>query len=273
VTAELAADGERVTTRGVELSYSERGAGVPVALVHETATSGDVWSTVARAIGERARAISYDRRGWGSSTAPDGYQRTTIEEQSEDLAELLQALDASPAVVCGTGIGAVIALDLLLRRPELVVGGLLIEPPVFGLLPEATEALSEDRVELERAVADSGAVGALGLYLSGGLQALGAGTGRLPSALTADARERPGSVFAELGASSAWAMPLLRFAAAERPSVIVSAPSTPPLLREAGKALAARLASSETVDLDVARTPPHVGAPDEVAKLGLGLAG
>jgi pimeloyl-ACP methyl ester carboxylesterase len=262
-----------ITARGVELSYSRRGSGAPVLLVHETATSGAVWNAVARAVAEEAQAIAYDRRGWGASTAPEGYERTTIEEQSEDLAVLIEALEAAPAVLCGAGTGAVIALDLLLRRADLVTGAVLVEPPVFGLLPEATEALSDDRVLLEQAVADNGSFGALGLYLSGDLQALGAGSGRLPSALTADARERPASVFAELGASSAWAMPLLRFAAAERPSIVVAARSTPPLLREAGKALAARLAGSETADLDVARTPPHVGAPDDVARLALDLAG
>ena len=100
------------------------------------------------------------------------------------------------------------------------------------------------------------------LYLSGGLTALGSGAGSPSTALTADARERPAILFAELGAPSGWSMPLLRLAAAERPSLIVTAQSTPPLLREAAKALAARLAGSESRDLEVARTPPHVGAPE-----------
>ena len=47
-----------------------------------------------------------------------------------------------------------IALDLLLRRPELVAGTLLIEPPLLQLLPAATEALSEDRRRLEIAAGD-----------------------------------------------------------------------------------------------------------------------
>jgi len=258
--------------RGVELSYSERGSGPAVVLVHETATSSAVWAAVERAIGESARAISYDRRGWGASTAPEGYERTTIEEHSEDAAVLVEGLDAAPSVVCGAGIGAVIALDLLLRRPELVSGALLIEPPVLGLLPEATTALSDDRVALENAVREHGPYGAVTLYLSGGLSVLGAGSGRLPTALTADAREQPGSVFAELGATTIWSMPLLRFAEAQRPSLIVTAPSTPPLVREAARALASRLAHSDVAEIEVARTPPHVGAPEGVATLALGLA-
>jgi pimeloyl-ACP methyl ester carboxylesterase len=57
--------------RGVELNWSEQGSGDPVLLVHETATSARVWDRVVEAIAESGRAIAYDRRGWGGSSAPD----------------------------------------------------------------------------------------------------------------------------------------------------------------------------------------------------------
>jgi pimeloyl-ACP methyl ester carboxylesterase len=258
--------------RGVELSWSERGEGSPVLLIHETATGAAAWEPMASAISERARAISYDRRGWGASSAPPGYQRTTIEEQSEDAAALVESLGAGPALLCGAGMGGVIALDLSLRRPELVACSLLVEPDALALLPAATEALSQDRRALEIAVAEQGAEGAVTLYLSGGLAALGAGSGRLPEALTAESRRRPAGIFAELGAAARWSMPLARLADADRPSLIVTAPSTPPLLREAARALQARLGASEGREVEAVRTPPHIGAPEEVAALALELA-
>jgi pimeloyl-ACP methyl ester carboxylesterase len=258
--------------RGVELSWSDRGEGSPVLLIHETATGAAAWEAVASAISDRARAVSYDRRGWGASSAPPGYQRTTVEEQSEDAAVLIESLAAGPTLLCGAGIGGVIALDLSLRRPELVTGSVLVEPDALALLPAATEALSEDRRALEAAVAERGAEGAVALYLSGGLAALGAGSGRLPEALTAESRRRPAGIFAELGAAARWSMPLARLADAERPSLIVTASSTPPLLREAARALQARLGESEGREVEAARTPPHLGAPKEVAALALELA-
>jgi pimeloyl-ACP methyl ester carboxylesterase len=258
--------------RGVELSWTERGEGPLVLLIHETATGGATWDPVGRALSEQARAIAYDRRGWGASSAPPGYQRTTIEEQSEDAAVLIESLGTGPALLCGAGIGAVIALDLSLRRPELVAGSVLVEPDALALLPEATEALSEDRQALEGAIAQRGAEGAVALYLSGWLAALGAGLDRLPTALTLEARNRPAGIFAELGAAAAWTMPLVRLADAERPSTIVTAPSTPPLLREAARALQGRLGASETVEVAGSRTPPHIGAPGEVADVVLELA-
>jgi hypothetical protein len=110
------------------------------------------------------------------------------------------------------------------------------------------------------------------LYLSGGLTALGAGLGRLPPPLTVESRRRPAGIFAELGAAARWSMPLARLAEAQRRSLIVTAPSTPPLLREAAGALRARLGESERREVEAARTPPHLGAPDEVAQLALELA-
>jgi pimeloyl-ACP methyl ester carboxylesterase len=258
--------------RGVELSWTERGKGGLVLLIHETATGASAWDTVRMALSERARAVAYDRRGWGDSSAPPGYQRTTIEEQSEDAAVLIGSLGAGPAVLCGAGIGAVIALDLAIRRPELIAGSVLVEPDALALLPEATEALSDDRQALEAAVAERGAEGAVAIYLSGRLAALGAGLDRLPTALTAGARRKPAGIFAELGAAAAWTMPLVRLADADRPSRIVVAPSTPPLLHEAARALQGRLGASETVEVAARRTPPHIGAPDEVASMILGLA-
>jgi pimeloyl-ACP methyl ester carboxylesterase len=257
--------------RGVELSWRQSGSGAAVLLLHETGTTADAWEPVAGTLGEPVRAILYDRRGWGASSAPDDYRRTTIEEQSEDAASLIEALAAAPAVLCGAGIGAVIALDLLLRRPELLAGAVLVEPILLQLIPEANEALADDRRALER-IAAEGREAVVDLYLSGGLAALGAGAGRLPAALGAPARERPTSLLAELGAATTWSLPPGRLRAATRRSVIVTSAATPPLLVDAAGALASRLRSSEERRVDSPETPPHLGAPEAVAAIVVELA-
>jgi pimeloyl-ACP methyl ester carboxylesterase len=166
----------------------------------------------------------------------------------------------------------VIALDLLLRRPELVTGAVLIEPPLLGLLPAATEILSDDRVRLHEALASGGAQEAIRLYLSGTLEALGPGIGRLDDAATSGARERPAVLFAELGATAAWSTPLSRLTDASRPSVIVTGPSTPSLVRDAAAALEQRLADSTVREVDCGAEAPYLGAPTEVAEAVLGLS-
>ncbi len=251
--------------RGVELAWSERGQGPPVLLIHETAATRAVWDPLAEALAREFRAISYDRRGWGESSEPEDYRRTTIEEQSEDAAAVLEAAADDPAVVCGAGVGAVIALDLLLRRGELASAAVLIEPMLLQFTSLATEALSEDRHRLEIAAGNRENV--IDVYLSGGLPALGPGVGRMPEATAEAARARPRSVLAELGIPAGWRMPLARLATADRPSAIVTAESTPPLLHEAARSLGARLAHGNEREVSSPQAPPHVGAAAEVAAI------
>jgi pimeloyl-ACP methyl ester carboxylesterase len=251
--------------RGVEIAWSERGQGPAVLLIHETAATGAVWEPLAEALSQDFRAISYDRRGWGASSEPDDYRRTTIEEQSEDAAALIEAVADEPVIAGGAGVGAVIALDLLLRRAELVTAAVLIEPPLLQLIPVATEALSQDRRRLEVAAGNRESV--IDVYLSGGLPALGAGVARTPDETAAAARQRPASAVAELGITAGWRMPLPRLASADRPSAVITAESTPPLLREASAALATRLAEASAREVSSPQSPPHVGAAAEVASV------
>jgi pimeloyl-ACP methyl ester carboxylesterase len=249
--------------RGIEIGWSERGQGPPVLLIHETAATAAVWGPLAETLATHFRAISYDRRGWGESSEPDDYRRTTIEEQSEDAGALIEAVGDEPVIACGAGVGAVIALDLLLRRAELISAAVLIEPPLLQLLPVATEALSQDRRRLEIAAGNRESV--IDVYLTGGLPALGPGVARTPEKTTAAARERPSSLVAELGIPAGWRMPLPRLSSAERPSAVVIAESTPPLVRGASEALATRLAHARLRELSSAQAPPHIGAAAEVA--------
>jgi pimeloyl-ACP methyl ester carboxylesterase len=251
--------------RGVEIAWSERGRGPTVLLIHETAATAAVWDPLAEPLANDFRTISYDRRGWGDSSEPEDYRRTTVEEQSEDAAALIEAVVDEPVIVVGAGVGAVIALDLLLRRAELVSATVVIEPPLLQLIPVATEALSQDRRRLEVAAGNHESV--IDVYLSGGLPALGPGVARTPDKSAAAARQRPASVLAELGIPADWRMPLPRLTGADRPSAVITAESTPPLLREASAALAARLAEASSREVSSPQAPPHVGAPAEVASV------
>ena len=249
---------------GVDLAHWERGSGPGVLFIHETATGGEIWSPLAEQLERSARSISYDRRGWGSSEAPPAYSRTTIEEQSEDAAELLEALGAGPSLLCGAGLGAVATLDLLLRCPHLVSGAVLIEPPLLAFVPGATEGLSADRIAIEEALRHGGPEAALDLYLAGGLPFFGPGAERIPAEVAAGARQRPLSLFAELGAVPAWSLRLDRLGAVEVPTRVVVSATTPPPVRAAATELVARLRCSEVVEVG-GDGLPHLTAVAELA--------
>lgn len=239
--------------------------------MHESAGSAEIWRPLAAAMTSRTRVIAPDRRGWGGSEAPQPYLRTTIEEHSEDAAALLVELDAAPAILCGAGLGAVVALDLMLRRADLVEGAVLIEPPLLAYVPEATDGLSADRAEIERAVREAGPAGAVDLYLEGGLPYLGPGAGRLPREIGDLARKRPLSLFAELGAVPAWPLRSGALAEVERPSRVVVSASSPPHLRRAAEELASRLGATEVVRFE-GEGLPHVDAVSELAGVIAALA-
>ncbi|MBV8735209.1 MAG: alpha/beta hydrolase [Solirubrobacterales bacterium] len=70
--------------------------------------------------------ISYDRRGYVRS---GGEPVRSIATHTADAAALLDALQTPPVVAVGTSIGATIAIDLTLRRPDLVRAVLAHESP------------------------------------------------------------------------------------------------------------------------------------------------
>ena len=209
--------------------------------------------------------MALDRRGWGESGAPDQYVGTTIEEQAGDADALLRELGIESAVVCGAGLGAVVALELLLRHRELAAAAVLIEPPLLAFLPEATEGIGSDRQAITDAVAEGGVESAVALYLSGGLGHLGAGAERLPEAIAAAARERPFSLFAEIGAVPAWSLRVAELGALGAPSRILVGAGTPHLLRAAAGQLERRLRGTELVEVG-GEGLPHVDAASALAQ-------
>jgi 3-oxoadipate enol-lactonase len=250
----------------VELTWLDRGAGPPLLCLHETAAVGSIWGPLVDAVGGAARVIAPDRRGWGDSGSPEQYGATTVEEQAADAAALLEEIGAAPVLVCGSGLGAVIALELLLRRRDLARAGLLIEPPLLAYLPEATEGMAVDRQAIADAVKIGGPEAAFDLYLGGGLPHLGPGAVRIPEAVGAAARERPLSLFAELGAVPAWSLRTAEMLALQSPTRIVRGASTPPLLRNATEKLSERLGGTELVEVK-GEGLPHVDAADQLAGL------
>lgn len=252
-----------VVVGGVDLACRQTGEGPPLLLLHETGACAEVWLPLAAELARDTRAIAFDRRGWGGSSAPEPYLRTTVEEQGEDAAGVLAELGTERALACGSGLGAVVALDLLCRRPGLLRGAVLIEPPLLAFLPDATEGLSSDRLTIEQALRDGGVAGAVELYMSGGLPFLGPGAERIPEPASNAARARPLSLFAELAAVPDWAVRPAQLRAVETRSLIVTGDSTPELLREAAVQLAARLGGSEPVSVGAGL--PHVDAAPELA--------
>jgi pimeloyl-ACP methyl ester carboxylesterase len=218
-----------VSVGSIDLAYLEQGTGDPaVLLVHGLASDAEAWAPLAEALSQRARVVSYDRRGYGGSGAPEPYVSTTVVEQAEDAAALIDALDAAGAVAVGEDLGALACLDLLVRRPDLLSAAVLLDTPLFAFVPSATEALSAERVVLEEAIRDGGPPAAVEAWLGG----------RGDAGRRTRAAARPGAFFADYAGLTSWPVTRRELRGIGVPVAIVDTPSAPPHVREAGDRLA-----------------------------------
>jgi pimeloyl-ACP methyl ester carboxylesterase len=119
---------ERAAVNGVTLPYLDRGEGPPVLLIHGNGPDMRSLEGVATDLLEDHRVITYNRRGYAGS----GPVATSWVEHREDAAALLEHLGVSEAAVVGVSGGGIVALDLAVRRPDLVGVLVLLEPGVYG---------------------------------------------------------------------------------------------------------------------------------------------
>ena len=97
---------------GTRLAYRVRQAGpvAPViALVHSLGMDHRFWDPVALSLGGRATLVTIDARGHGRSGL--GQAPVTAQRMADDLAEVLDHLGVSSAIVGGASMGGCIALQ------------------------------------------------------------------------------------------------------------------------------------------------------------------
>lgn len=216
---------------GVPLACFEHGSGPVVLLVHGMADRAVGWEATAAGLAGEARTITYDRRGYGGSGAPEPYERTTVAEQAEDAVALLESLDASPPVVCGRDFGALVCLDLCKRHARLVRAAVLLDAPVLQFSAAAAEILSEERVVLEEALRDGGPERGVDAWLD-------ARGEPADSPRRTRARIDHGAFFADYGGLASWPVTRAELRALAMPLAVLTSPRAPGPFREAADALA-----------------------------------
>jgi len=137
---------------GVQLHYERSGAGVPLVLVHGSWVDCRNWDGVIPLLRDSFDVVVYDRRGHNLSSCPPG--QGSVRDDVDDLAALLDLLDAGPVHVAGASFGGSIALRLAIERPDALLGIAVHEPPLFDLLepqdlePSELTGLTELRAHL-----------------------------------------------------------------------------------------------------------------------------
>jgi steroid delta-isomerase-like uncharacterized protein len=108
------------------LYYQEAGEGVPILLIHPAGATASTWGSAFEQLARIGLVIAYDRRGYARSAGEPVRELST---HTADAAALLEHLRTPPAVVVGTSAGAAIAVDLAVRRPDLVEAVVVHEFP------------------------------------------------------------------------------------------------------------------------------------------------
>ena len=142
----------------MSLHYVERGSGRPLLLVHAMGSDGRAW--------KGRRSPSWPRRARARSPTTAAATATAVRRSRTSRRPCRSrprtpprcstALDAAPAMLVGAGFGALVVLELLVRRPELASAAVVADPPLLAFVPEATKALAAERTLLEQALRDGG---------------------------------------------------------------------------------------------------------------------
>jgi pimeloyl-ACP methyl ester carboxylesterase len=137
-----------VVANGAKLYYERQGAGPAVLFIAGSTGDAGNFSRTAALLADEFTLVTYDRRGNSRSPRPAGWTTTSVGEQADDAAALINVLNIAPAVVFGASAGGLIALDLVIRYPQLVRACVLQEPSIFFVLHDPAAELSARRAIL-----------------------------------------------------------------------------------------------------------------------------
>jgi pimeloyl-ACP methyl ester carboxylesterase len=152
------------TATAFELHREVHGEGALVLLVPGLPGDGSQFRRVAGDLAADHQVITYDRRGNSRSPRPVGWTSTSVEEQVADAASLLEPF-ARPALVYGSSVGAIVALELARTLPERVSVALLHEMPLISVLADPAPVAAGISEIVEPAFARGGPDAALEAFL------------------------------------------------------------------------------------------------------------
>jgi pimeloyl-ACP methyl ester carboxylesterase len=129
----------------INLAYDDRGSGEAVVFIAGRGGPGRTWQPhqVPAFLEAGYRTITFDNRGIGATENAEAF---TIQTMVADTAALIESLGAAPARIVGASMGAFIAQELMVVRPELVSAAVLMA--TRGRLDTARQFFHDADVEL-----------------------------------------------------------------------------------------------------------------------------
>ena len=158
-------------SNGLNIFYELAGEGPPLVLLHANPFDHTMWLYQIAHFSRRYTVVAIDLRGYGRSDKPE--HPFTFADMANDILAVVRDLGFARIALAGVSIGAALALQIALDRPDLVraailVGGESGSPAVFNTLAAdyAARPIAEQRIaHLRMIVGDDFAGTPMGRYL------------------------------------------------------------------------------------------------------------
>jgi pimeloyl-ACP methyl ester carboxylesterase len=99
----------------------------PVLLSHGFSASARMWDRNVDPLAHDRAVVRWDMRGHARSAAPADPAKYGVEQSVQDMLELLDAVGARRAVLCGMSLGGYLSLAFHARHPERVAALILVD--------------------------------------------------------------------------------------------------------------------------------------------------
>ncbi|TCK24588.1 alpha/beta fold hydrolase [Pseudonocardia endophytica] len=126
----------------VSLAVEEAGAGSPVVMLMGAGSPGRVWQAyqVPALVPDGYRVLLPDLRGVGGSAGADA---SGLAELADDVVAVIEDRVGGPAALVGTSLGARVAWEVALRRPDLVTGLCLLAVQMRAAAVSTVHAMAQ----------------------------------------------------------------------------------------------------------------------------------
>ncbi len=134
----------KITANGLNINYTFDGPdNAPVVTMSNSLASNlSMWDPQIPALASRYRVLRYDTRGHGQTDAPPGPY--SLEELTEDVRALLQALGISQTHFIGLSMGGMIGQMLALKYPHMLRSLVLCD--TMSRVPPDAKPMWDERI-------------------------------------------------------------------------------------------------------------------------------
>ena len=125
----------------IQMAYTDTGVGRPIVLIHGYPFNRSLWDEQVAALCTTYRVVVPDLRGFGESESAPG--PATMNRMAQDVAQLMDHLEISRAVVAGLSMGGYVALAFYKQFPSRVRALVLADTRAQADTPEAKQTRAQ----------------------------------------------------------------------------------------------------------------------------------